>query len=321
MNFDGADRAPKTDAVTGPATDRAGRASDRSRQPGDGLPLTFDEAREVRADWSAETIRPLGMPPEAALPNVPLQPDGAPVLGPAPGIVPADAPTPSGARVFGRVGRALRFALRLAAGLLGGVLALMLVLRYVDPSATPVMMWDGLMGEPVDQRWVPLDQISPRLVRAVIASEDARFCRHNGIDYGALKAAIEDARRGRPRGGSTITMQVVKNLFLWPGRSYVRKAIELPLALALDALWPKRRIIEVYLNIAEWGHGVWGAEAASRRSFGKPARALDTAEAALLAVSLPNPAERDAGDPDDTVERLAGRLEARMRAGSAPGCL
>jgi monofunctional biosynthetic peptidoglycan transglycosylase len=159
------------------------------------------------------------------------------------------------------------------------------------------------------------------LVRAVIASEDARFCLHRGIDFGELKAAIEDARQGNPRGASTITMQVVKNVFLWPSRSYVRKALELPLALLLDFAWPKRRIMEVYLNIAEWGPGIYGAEAAARHYFGKPARLIDQGEAARMAVTLPNPVERDAGEPSAGVERLAGRIETRMRRAVAVGCV
>lgn len=212
-------------------------------------------------------------------------------------------------------------AATLAALLLVGVLVQMAVFRVVDPGKTPIMVVRSLLGEPVDQHWVPLERISPRLLQAVVASEDARFCLHRGIDYGALRAAIEDTRRGNPRGGSTITMQVVKNLFLWPQRSYLRKGLELPLALAIDFLWPKRRILEVYLNIAEWGPGIYGAEVASRRAFGKPASRLTSSEAARLAVSLPNPAERDAGEPDDTVERLAARLEARMGGNLPLSCL
>jgi monofunctional glycosyltransferase len=204
--------------------------------------------------------------------------------------------------------------------LVAAVLGLILLYRVVDPPTTPLIAATRLTSE-VDQQWVSLERISPRLLRAVVASEDARFCSHSGIDFEEMRVALESAHRGSPRGASTITMQVVKNLFLWPGRSYVRKAIELPLALALDFLWPKRRILEVYLNIAEWGPGVFGAEAAARTAFGKSASRLTDNEAARLAVSLPNPAVRDPGDPDATVERLALRLEARMRAGVQLGCL
>jgi monofunctional glycosyltransferase len=219
------------------------------------------------------------------------------------------------------IGRWLRRIGFAAVLLLGVVLGLMLAFRYADPPFTPVIAAKRLAGEAIDQRWVPLERISPRLARAVVASEDALFCQHAGIDFGALRDAIEDTRRGSPRGGSTLTMQVVKNLFLWPHRSYVRKAIELPLALVLDFVWPKRRILEVYLNIAEWGPGIYGAEAAAHHAFGKTAARLTDAEAARLAVSLPNPAERDPGDPNATVERLAARLEARVRRGVSLACL
>src|SRR5690606_10566851 len=148
---------------------------------------------------------------------------------------------------------------------------------------------------------------SPHLVRAVVLSEDAGFCRHGGVDLGALREAIEDAR-----GGSTITMQVVKNLFLWPARSYVRKLIEISLAYVVDALWPKRRILEIYLNVAEWGDGVFGAEAAARTHFGRSASRLTPLQASLMAVTLPNPIERTAGRPSPIVRRLASRLRSRM---------
>jgi monofunctional biosynthetic peptidoglycan transglycosylase len=156
---------------------------------------------------------------------------------------------------------------------------------------------------------VPLTRVSPNLVQAVILSEDGAFCRHSGVDWLAMEEAIEEAR-----GGSTITMQVVKNLFLWSSRSYIRKAIEIPLALLMEVLWPKQRIMEVYLNIAEWGDGVFGAEAAAQHHFRKPAAQLSPQEAALLAVSLPNPIERQAGDPGAQTRRLASNLQARMRA-------
>jgi monofunctional biosynthetic peptidoglycan transglycosylase len=148
-------------------------------------------------------------------------------------------------------------------------------------------------------------------------SEDGRFCRHRGVDWSELGEAIESARDGTPRGGSTISMQVVKNLFLWPSRSYVRKAIEIPLTYVVEGLWPKRRILEIYLNIAEWGPGVFGAEAASRFHFGKRASQLTPREAALLAVSLPNPFTRRAGDPGPGTSRLANNLLIRMRTGRA----
>jgi monofunctional biosynthetic peptidoglycan transglycosylase len=213
----------------------------------------------------------------------------------------------------------LRGALRLAAMGLGGLAGLVLVLivlyRWVDPPASALMLGQRLTGTTVTQTWVPLERISPNLVAAVILSEDGAFCRHRGVDWGELKEAIETASDGIARGGSTISMQVVKNLFLWPSRSYVRKAIEFPLTYVIEAAWSKQRILEIYLNIAEWGPGIFGAEAAARYHFRKSAYLLNPREAALLAVSLPNPFERQAGRPGPGTARLADNLLLRMRAG------
>ncbi len=203
---------------------------------------------------------------------------------------------------FVAIGFALWFAVTLAA---------IALFRFVDPPGSMLMLSQRLGGGEVDQRWVALPEISPQVVRAVVASEDGRFCRHWGIDPREIVAAIERARDGVPRGASTITMQVAKNLFLWPSKSYVRKALELPLTLAIELMWSKARILEVYLNIAEWGPGVFGIESAARYHFSKPARSLSRAEAALLAVSLPNPISRDAGDPGGGLRRLAKMIEAR----------
>lgn len=207
--------------------------------------------------------------------------------------------------------------------LLAAVLAVQIIVyRFAMPSWTPTMMASRLLGDPVDQQWVPLRRVSPQLIRAVVASEDARFCLHYGIDFGELKAAIDEARGGStPRGASTITMQVVKNVFLWPGRSYIRKALELPLALLVELAWSKRRILEVYLNIAEWGPGTYGIEAAARQAFGKRASELDLSDAARLAVVLPNPVERDPGDLGPRTERVAEIIEARARRSVNTACL
>ena len=210
--------------------------------------------------------------------------------------------------------RVARYAILIVAGLLIVVIAHLAVYRFFDPPFTTLTAARWIAGEAVEQTWVPLNRISPQLLRAVIASEDARFCQHWGVDPGALEAAIEDWWSGTPRGGSTISMQVVKNLFLWPQRSVVRKAVELPLALVLELLWPKQRILEVYLNIAEWGPNVFGAEAAARYHFDKSASALGVDEAARLAVSLPNPIARDAGDPNARLLLLADLIGSRMRS-------
>lgn len=197
------------------------------------------------------------------------------------------------------------------------VLVLIVLYRFVDPPRSTVMLGAHLSGQSVDYRPVSIGNISSYLQRAVVTSEDARFCSHRGVDWGALAEAIQDSR-----GGSTITMQTAKNLFLWPSRSYIRKAIEIPVALTIDFVWPKRRILEVYLNIAEWGPGIFGAEAASRYHFDKPASRLTQQEATLLAASLPNPIAREAGDPGRVTALLAARLRARMANSDAyVGCL
>src|SRR5262249_11702802 len=151
-----------------------------------------------------------------------------------------------------------------------------------------------------------LPVISPFLPLTVMGSEDARFCSHHGIDWNALQDAMDDAEDGEPvRGGSTITQQVAKNLFLWPGRSVVRKALELPLALWIDLVLPKQRVLEIYLNVAEWGpNGRFGAEAGAQFAFSHSAASLSPSEAALMAAILPNPVSRNARLPGPGVRRI-----------------
>jgi monofunctional biosynthetic peptidoglycan transglycosylase len=200
------------------------------------------------------------------------------------------------------------------------LLSLALVYSALTPPST-LMLGRWLTLRPVDRQAVGLEAISPHLVQAVIASEDQRYCLHNGVDWGALRDVVDD-EEGPSRGASTIPMQTVKNVFLWPGRSVVRKALEIPLALMADILWGKPRTMEIYLNIAEWGEGVFGAEAAARRWFGKPARALTRGEAALLAAVLPNPILRNPALPSRGVRAQAARIQARMNGVSGlMGCL
>jgi monofunctional biosynthetic peptidoglycan transglycosylase len=184
--------------------------------------------------------------------------------------------------------------------------------RVVDPPST-LMMARWLLGRKVERTVVPLDRVAPVLPRTVIASEDGRFCRHHGIDVAELREAWEDADDiTELRGGSTITQQVAKNLFLWPGRSFIRKALEFPLALWVDLVLPKRRIMEIYLNIAEWGpNGQFGIEAGARYAFNRSAAQLTASEAALLAAILPNPKRRSAKQPRSPVRRIAGIVQAR----------
>ena len=195
--------------------------------------------------------------------------------------------------------------------------------RVIDPVSTP-MMARWLTGKRVERTVVPLSQMAPALPRTVIASEDGRFCRHRGIDWAELRVVIEEADDlSEARGGSTITQQAVKNLFLWPGRSYARKALEFPLALWVELVLPKRRILEIYLNVADWGpNGEFGVEAGARRAFNKSARQLSAGEAALLAAVLPNPKRRSARQPGPAVRRIAGIVQGRAaRVASLDTCL
>jgi len=179
-----------------------------------------------------------------------------------------------------------------------------------------------LSGEKVARTWVDLDAMAPALPRTVVAAEDARFCFHHGIDWDAVRDVIEDAGDGElARGGSTITQQVAKNLFLWPGRSFVRKALEFPLALWIDLMLPKKRILELYLNVAELGpDGQFGAEAGARYAFNRPVSALSPREAALLVASLPNPVTRNARHPGPGLRRLAGIYTVRARSVEISDC-
>jgi monofunctional biosynthetic peptidoglycan transglycosylase len=199
------------------------------------------------------------------------------------------------------------------AGVLGAVLGLVVLYRVVDPPLTPLMIWNA-PAHGVTRRWVSLDDVSPALVRAVIAAEDARFLEHRGVDWDAIRQAhAYNARHGdQPRrGASTITMQCARNLFLWPGKSYVRKALEAGLAYVLEVVWGKRRILEVYLNVIEWGPGVYGVEAAARRSFGVGAADLDGRQAALLVAVLPNPQRWTAWPPGRYVAARANVIQRR----------
>ncbi|HEV7436686.1 MAG TPA: monofunctional biosynthetic peptidoglycan transglycosylase [Pseudorhizobium sp.] len=194
------------------------------------------------------------------------------------------------------------------------LLVLVYAAAFVHPVST-LMLADLLKLQGFDRRWVSLDEISPNLVQAVMMSEDGQFCRHGGVDWGEMKVVVQEALEGETtRGASTIPMQTAKNLFLWNGRFFVRKVLELPLAITADFVWSKRRMMEIYLNIAEWGHGIYGAEAAAQHHFGVPAKELTRRQAALLAVSLPNPITRVASKPGKGMQRLAGVVERRARS-------
>jgi monofunctional biosynthetic peptidoglycan transglycosylase len=193
--------------------------------------------------------------------------------------------------------------------------------RVGHPVST-LMAWRWLKGAPMSRQWIDFAAISPALPRSVVGSEDAKFCSHHGIDWDALRDVIDDAEDGEvTRGGSTITQQVAKNLFLWPGRSIIRKVLEFPLALWIDLVLPKQRILEIYLNIAEWGpSGQFGAQAGAAYAFGRPASALSPRDAALLAAILPNPVKRSARNPGAGVRRLAGTYMARAQSSGLQRC-
>jgi monofunctional biosynthetic peptidoglycan transglycosylase len=219
---------------------------------------------------------------------------------------------------------------RLASAVLVVALALLVLPYLLVPLyriATPVstlMLARWLTGRNVVRTYMPIGRLAPILPLSVLVAEDDRFCSHHGIDWQEIHAAIEQAGDiSEARGGSTITQQTAKNLFLWPGRSFLRKALEFPLALWIDFVLPKRRIMEIYLNIAQWGpNGEFGAEAGARTAFGKSAADIDRREAALLAAILPNPVRRNARRPGPGVHRLAGIYEARARNASAlAGCI
>jgi monofunctional biosynthetic peptidoglycan transglycosylase len=190
--------------------------------------------------------------------------------------------------------------------------------RVVNPVST-LMLWRWANGARVERTFVPVERMAPALPVTVIAAEDGRFCRHRGIDWQEIRDRLEDVDDiNEAKGVSTITQQTAKNLFLWPGRSMARKALELPLALWIDLALPKWRVLEIYLNIAEWGpNGQFGAEAASRYAFNKSVRMLTAREAALLASVLPNPRRRSAKQPGPAVRRLAAIYEARGAAQAA----
>lgn len=208
-----------------------------------------------------------------------------------------------------RIASGLRRLLRWAA--LASVAAALVIVawvglyRFVDPPGGIYMWQEYRRLGAVGQEWVDMAAIAPAMARAAVAAEDANFCRHWGFDMGAIRSALAE---GSGRGASTISQQVAKNVFLWHGRNWVRKALEAVITPLVEALWPKRRILEVYLNIAEFGEGVFGVQAAAARYFGTDAAALSARQAALLAAVLPAPQARDAGRPSADLRRRAGAI-------------
>ena len=212
----------------------------------------------------------------------------------------------------------LALPLMLMAILIAVPLVLVPLYWVVPPVSTP-MIWRYVTGQPVTREWRSIDEISDRLKTAVVLSEDGQFCSHHGVDVAALRAEIDNFLAGEEtRGASTITMQVARNLFLWNDRSVIRKALEVPLAVYIDIVLPKRRIMEIYLNIAEWGpNGEFGVEAGALAAYGTSADNFTWQRAALLTVALPNPHVRRPGNPTAGLASVAGIVEARARRFSA----
>ena len=238
-----------------------------------------------------------------------------------PKIAPARA-TQSASR-WPRIGR---WALGPALVLALAPIALTAIYRLAPPPFTILMLQRLAQGYGVHKTWRPISRISPDLVRAVIASEDARFCRHRGFDFAAMRAAAAHNARApeQVRGGSTISQQTAKNVFLWPQRSYVRKGLEAGFTTLIEALWGKRRIMEVYLNVVEWGPGVYGAQAAARRDFNLDADQVDSEEAARLAAVLPDPLKWKAVRPGPYVvsrSRRIGAAAQTVRADDLAACV
>ncbi|MDU8910151.1 monofunctional biosynthetic peptidoglycan transglycosylase [Aestuariicoccus sp. MJ-SS9] len=226
--------------------------------------------------------------------------------GPQPTFKPRDAKT----RRFRPLAWLLRWTLRLTFVAVSVLVMLVLAYRVINPPTTFYIWSETQRLGAVDRVWVDAENVAPVMLRSVVAAEDANFCTHWGFDMEAIRAAID---AGGARGGSTISQQVVKNVYLWHGRTYTRKALEALITPVVEALWPKRRILEVYLNVAEFDEGVFGIEAAARHYFGVGPEALSPTQAARLAAVLPNPKDRSASRPSNFVQRRA----AQIRDGAA----
>ena len=219
-----------------------------------------------------------------------------------------------------RFRRILRFGLKVAV-VLALIPAVLVPVYVVIPPISTLMIATRIANGPIERDWVSFDEIAKVLVISVMVSEDGQFCAHRGVDWGALNEVLEDPD-GPSRGASTIAMQTVRNLFLWTTPSYLRKGLEIPIALYADAIWTKRRTMEIYLNIAEWGPNIFGIEAAAQHHFSRSAKDLTASQSALLAVTLPNPRTRDPAKPSGMMRSLARTVAARARvAGDYVKCL
>lgn len=218
----------------------------------------------------------------------------------------------------------MNFLIRMLFKIFGYYVALVLLLGIaymVVPPVSTLMLSRYVTLQKVERQSVPLKKIHRNVLSAVISAEDDQFCTHSGVDWKSMGNAVEKLGDGeKTNGASTISMQVAKNLFLWPKRSYLRKALEVPIAMVLDLIWSKRRMMEVYLSIAEWGDGIFGIEAAAKHYFHKSASQLTSKEAALLAAALPNPRARNPARPSGYHAGYAATIERRIYSGADLSC-
>ena len=301
------DELEKPEPETSP---RSEPAEEPSVEPGSGLEAAPDASEPAAEVEPLEPLEELEAPPEA-LAEPPVE---SPVPPPSPSAPLApnidEPPAPKA-----HPGLLKRIAVIALALVLFGPPLQVVVLRIVPPLFTELMVQRLIQGYGWDYQWRPLSQISPDLAEAAVASEDARFCSHHGFDFQAMQAAMRhNARRpnGKVKGGSTISQQTAKNAFLWPGRDYVRKGIEAGYTVLIETLWGKRRIMEVYLNIIEFGPGVYGAEAASQRFFHEDASQLSPAQAAHLIAVLPRPLKWSAEEPGPYVAKRSRVIGGRI---------
>lgn len=301
------DELEKPEPETSP---RSEPAEEPSVEPGSGLEAAPDASEPAAEVEPLEPLEELEAPPEA-LAEPPVE---SPVPPPSPSAPLApnidEPPAPKA-----HPGLLKRIAVIALALVLFGPPLQVVVLRIVPPLFTELMVQRLIQGYGWDYQWRPLSQISPDLAEAAVASEDARFCSHHGFDFQAMQAAMRhNARRpnGKVKGGSTISQQTAKNVFLWPGRDYVRKGIEAWYTVLIEAIWGKPRIMEMYLNVVEFGPGIYGAEAASQHFFHEPASKLSAAQAARLIAVLPKPLSWAVDDPGRYVVRRTGHIDKAM---------
>ena len=231
---------------------------------------------------------------------------------------------PSDGAIFGRLVRKLfRILFRVAATFFIGSVALVLLYRFIDPPLTPLMLIRPIeaLGDGrfvwINKNWIDIDDVDPDLLKSVIASEDARFFQHGGIDWKAVDAArkYNEKHKGEKlRGASTITMQCARNVFLWQDRNYIRKALEAYFTYLIELIWGKKRILEVYINVIEWGHGTYGVDAAAQQYFGTSAETLTPQQAALLTAVLPNPRRWSPAEPTEYINKKAKIIRERAKA-------